>query len=166
MIGFLGSSFLKHHHLTSCFWSKLWLARKGWPLGGVRVPSCPSIAIGHSPCTLSLTGLLCIMVHECKNAMCEQGARNRGLLPETGFASWWMLSQNIQSSQSVGEGKIYLQQSSKENTSDCCPEQQNSGSFKLKVHAFSWRSLGWWVQALVDWSCKHQKRCAWEWWWG
>lgn len=56
-------------------------------LGGVRVPSCPVVAIGHSPCTLSLTGLSRITVHECKNAMNEQGAGNRDLLPETEFAS-------------------------------------------------------------------------------
>lgn len=51
------------------------------------MPSCPVVAIGHSLCTLSLTGPSHIMVHECKNAMWEQGARNRDLLPETGFAS-------------------------------------------------------------------------------
>ena len=56
-------------------------------LGGVRVPSCPVVAIGHSPCTLSLTGLSRITVRGCKNAMREQGARNRDLLPETEFAS-------------------------------------------------------------------------------
>lgn len=57
-----------------------------------------------------------IMVHECKNAMWEQSARNRDLLPETEFASSWVLSQNIQQAKVWDTRKDLLFAASKENT--------------------------------------------------
>lgn len=36
-----------------------------------------------------------------------------------------------------GIRKDLLLAAGKENTKDCSPEQQNSGRFKLRVHAFS-----------------------------
>ena len=62
--------------------------------------------------------------------------------PKTGFASWWVLSQQTQPSQRSGEGRIYYYLQQARRTSGIFPkavppQQQNWGGFKLKVHAYS-----------------------------
>ena len=67
------------------------------------------------------------------------------LLPETGFASWWVSDQKKQPSQRIGKGRVLLTISKAEGwdyfPKQCFLEQWNWGDFKLRVHAYSWRGL-------------------------
>lgn len=65
--------------------------------------------------------------------------------PQTVFTSCWVSSQKIQSSQRLGEGRIYYLQGVKRTAGIFCPKhcsQQSWGSFKLREHGIFVKGLG------------------------
>ena len=67
------------------------------------------------------------------------------LLPETGFTSWWVLSQKTQPNQRIGKGRVLLATNKKEHLGyspkQSLLKEQKWGGFRVKGHTYSWRDF-------------------------